>query len=173
MSTTKCGEFCKKCGTGMEFVIIEELQRKKCPSCAFIEYDSPGTVSVCIISGRTKPNSIVLVKRGIHPVGKWCMPAGWPNTNETPQQGAVRESKEESGLDVVVPEVPKRILPTGRNQNLNFFQATEVTGDMAPGSDATDVQEFTKDEVAGIEIAFPLHKQVIDEYFAELEAAAK
>lgn len=169
----KCGKFCRDCGTEMELATIEGLERKKCPSCPYIDYEAPGTVSVTIIPGRVKPRSIVLVKRGIHPVGKWCMPAGWPNTGETPQQGAVRESKEESDLDVVVPEVPKRILATGRNQNLNFFQATGVSGEMKPGSDALDVQEFTKDEIASIEIAFPLHKQVIDEYFAELEAAAK
>jgi ADP-ribose pyrophosphatase YjhB (NUDIX family) len=34
--------------------------------------------------------------------GKWCLPCGWVEPNETTDQGAVREAKEETGLDVRV-----------------------------------------------------------------------
>jgi ADP-ribose pyrophosphatase YjhB (NUDIX family) len=34
--------------------------------------------------------------------GKWCLPAGWLDPGESPEDGAVREVREETGLDVKV-----------------------------------------------------------------------
>jgi 8-oxo-dGTP pyrophosphatase MutT (NUDIX family) len=41
---------------------------------------------------------LLLVKRADD--GRWCLPCGWVEPNESPQETAVRETREETGLDV-------------------------------------------------------------------------
>ncbi|WP_224270868.1 NUDIX hydrolase N-terminal domain-containing protein [Haloprofundus salinisoli] len=37
--------------------------------------------------------------------GTWCLPCGWVDPNESPAEAAVRETREETGLDVSVTEL--------------------------------------------------------------------
>ena len=41
---------------------------------------------------------ILLVRRSDD--GLWCLPCGWVDPNESPEEGAVRETREETGLEV-------------------------------------------------------------------------
>lgn len=41
---------------------------------------------------------ILLVRRADD--GQWCLPCGWVEPNESPAEAAVREAKEETGLDI-------------------------------------------------------------------------
>lgn len=158
------GEYCRKCSHAMSLVVIEEREVQRCANCGHIEWNPPVPVAVAIIAGQ-KPKSIVLVQRGIEPrKGQWCLPAGFLNTGESPAAAAAREGKEESNLDIVVGELPVRIItPPGRNQNLHFYLALSSSGEMKPGSDALAVGEFTEDELPTI--AFPAHVEVIGQFF--------
>ncbi len=49
--------------------------------------------------------------------GGWCLPCGWVEPNETPAATAVRETREETGLEVVVQQLVGVFtrMPGGRN----------------------------------------------------------
>jgi 8-oxo-dGTP diphosphatase len=50
----------------------------------------------------TKDNKVLLMKRkGPHGTGTWSTPGGHLDFGESPEQGAVREAKEEVGLEVI------------------------------------------------------------------------
>ena len=50
----------------------------------------------------TKDDKVLLMKRkGPHGQGTWSTPGGHLDFGETPEQGAMREAKEEVGVDVV------------------------------------------------------------------------
>jgi ADP-ribose pyrophosphatase YjhB (NUDIX family) len=158
------GKFCIDCGKATHVVEVEEgMIRNKCLSCGWIDWNPPVFVAVGVVQGkRTDKRTIVLIKRAN---GKWAMPAGFLNTGEHPSAAGARETNEEGGMTITVNELPVRILtPPGRNQNLMFYLAETSDGVMKFGSDALAVDEFAQDELP--EIAYPLHKIVIDQFFA-------
>ena len=63
-----------------------------------MEYKNPApTTNIIII----KESNICLIKRNIDPyMGRIALPGGFVDYNETVEEAAIRESKEETGLDI-------------------------------------------------------------------------
>lgn len=73
---------------------IAQYDLKKYPSVAV-------TVDICIFTIIDNKLSLLLVKRGGHPEkGKWALPGGFININESLDKAAQRELFEETGLTV-------------------------------------------------------------------------
>ena len=98
--------YCSKCGSDqIEFKIPDDdnLKRYVCNACDSIFYTNPNLIvgTICI-----KEDYVLLCKRNIEPrFGKWTLPAGFMENAETLQEGALRETKEETQA------VPKIIAP--------------------------------------------------------------
>jgi 8-oxo-dGTP pyrophosphatase MutT (NUDIX family) len=98
-------------------------------------------------------------------LGKWLQPGGHIELDEDPNQAAIREAKEETGLDVVLigaPQIPELhgnshdiIPPKFLNRHpynnehehvdLTYF-ATVVGGELRP-EDGVEMRWFTKEEL--------------------------
>lgn len=74
---------------------MEEIKRGQlCSRCG--RYNSRQMVVNGIIEDKEK---ILLIRRGIEPgYGKWALPGGYLDWDETLQEGVIREVKEETGL---------------------------------------------------------------------------
>lgn len=74
--------------------------RQACPACGYIHFINPfPTVSVTIL----KDGCVLLGRRRGEPGrGKWAMPSGYIEQDEDFLTSALREVKEETGLDVVL-----------------------------------------------------------------------
>lgn len=68
-----------------------------------------GSLAVIVQSG-----SILMIRRGIEPFyGYWCPPGGVQEEGESLEKTAIRETKEETGLEVdVVEELGRVVGPT-------------------------------------------------------------
>lgn len=126
-----------------------------------------------------KEGKILLCKRseGLSEAGKWGLLGGYMNRDETTAECAVREAKEESGWDVVNPELfrivdnPNR--PHEDRQSVEFVyitEAVEKTGE--PDWESKELQWFSLDELpADEEIAFDhgediaLYKRYLEQPF--------
>ena len=95
--------FCPRCGKEMEEAEVGGRTRHVCPGCGFILYRNPvpGVGVLVEMEG-----GIVLIQRGEEPfAGWWALPAGYIETDESVEQAAVRECREETGLEVELLEL--------------------------------------------------------------------
>ncbi len=78
---------------------MEEIKRGQlCPRCG--RYNSRQMVINGIVENDGK---ILLIRRGIEPgYGKWALPGGYLDWDETLQEGVIREVKEETGLQTSI-----------------------------------------------------------------------
>ena len=135
--------------------------RQVCPACGFVLYHNPVPgvgVLVEIEEG------IVLVRRGQPPfVGWWALPAGYIEADESVEQAAVRECKEETGLQVELVELfGVYSFPEGPVQPgiIIFYRARPVNGDLRAGDDAQDASVFPPDGLPE-QLAFRTHREVL------------
>ena len=86
--------YCCKCATKCTTSMIYGEMREKCPNCGFVYFHNPIPGVAVIVMDEKK---IVLVKR----VGseKWSIPCGCIEFGENFVNSAVREVKEETGID--------------------------------------------------------------------------
>jgi NADH pyrophosphatase NudC (nudix superfamily) len=90
--------YCPRCSAELICKKVDHHTRKVCPVCNFVIYRNPAPASSVII---TQDDKILLVKRKYNPFkGDWSLPAGFIEYDESPEQCAIRETKEETNLDV-------------------------------------------------------------------------
>lgn len=156
--------FCPLCSYPLQRSVIADRSRLNCADCGFVHWDNPKPVTITLIP---KDDGLVLIKRKLNPgAGKWALPGGFVEGFEKPAEGAAREVEEETGLTVEMDRVVGAFgARPGVNQVIFIFLAKPTTGTPHPGSDAEEVRVFKRDEVPA-DIAFPLHKRAIEEYFA-------
>ncbi len=65
------------------------------------KYPHPAVTTDCVVFGFDgKELQLLLIERGIEPFkGSWALPGGFMNTNETVEQCAMRELREETGVE--------------------------------------------------------------------------
>lgn len=115
---------------------------------------------------------IVLIKRRNPPYG-WAIPGGFVDLDETLEAAAVREAKEEVGLDVELVTLLGMYSRPGRDPRGHTVTAVyiaEARGVPRADDDAQDVGVFTLDSVPA-DLAFD-HRLILDD-FAEFERSGR
>src|SRR5687767_12062650 len=88
-------KFCLKCGSALKPLIEEGRTRQAC-SCGFIYYDNPAPVVAALVE---HDGAILLVRNKGWPEKMFGLVTGFLERDEAPGDGALRELKEELGLD--------------------------------------------------------------------------
>lgn len=159
-------KFCPRCGSHLEKSFIDNSQRLKCAddNCDFIYYHNPIPAAGALVINDGK---ILLVKRAVIPkAGWWCLPAGFMEWSEHPTDTAVREIKEETGLDIQLNdffEVYSGNDDPRMNAVLILYLARVVGGELTAGDDALEADFFAFDNIPD-KIAFHSHRQALADY---------
>ncbi len=109
---------------------------------------------------------IVLIKRKNPPEG-WALPGGFVEYGESLEAAAVREAKEETGLDIELLRQfhaysdPKR---DPRHHTITIVFIATAKGKASAGDDAKEIGVFSKDTLPE-QIAFD-HRDIINDYYS-------
>lgn len=93
----------------------------------------------------------ILVIKPLYPPREWNLPGGKVGKRETPHAAAVREVREETGIEVVVEEC--LLVDAHRSRTTDFiFACRPVGGEMRPQlEEIIEVRWVAEDEIAGLE----------------------
>jgi ADP-ribose pyrophosphatase YjhB (NUDIX family) len=142
--------------------------RAVCPACHLVHYDNPlnvvGTVPVWGDTGQY----VLLCKRNIEPrFGKWTLPAGFMELNETTAEGAARETVEEAGAQFEMGEIFTLMNVSRVGQVHIYYRARLLSDVFDPGHETIEARLFTEDQIPWDEIAFRTVKETLEHYFAD------
>jgi ADP-ribose pyrophosphatase YjhB (NUDIX family) len=135
-------------------------------SCSNISYLNPLPVGVTLLP---VDDGLLCIRRTIEPArGQIALPGGFLEVGESWQQGCARELLEETGIAISADEVQLFRTHSAVREGLLL-----VFGLASPRRSA-ELPAFVANEEVGetiviteaIELAFPLHTQVMREYFA-------
>ena len=130
-------------------------------------YTNPNVVvgALCM-----RNESILMAKRNINPrKGLWTLPAGFMENAETLQEGAIRETFEETGskAEIVMPYTMFSLPHI--NQVHMFYLADLLDENFGPTVESSEVKLFQIDEILWDEIAFPTVKKTLEYYIEDKE----
>ncbi len=159
--------FCPVCSSPLEARLIKEgePERLVCRDCEFVFYLDPKVAVGTIID--VGDSRVVLIRRSIEPgYGKWVFPGGYVDRGETLEVAAVREAREECGLEVRIEALVNVDSYAGRTPIILAYAATVVGGTLTAADEALDARLFRRSEIPWTELAFPSTRDALRDFFA-------
>ena len=155
--------FCPQCSDELHVGTDGDAPYKGCDACDVRFYDEP---KVAVVAMVFRDNSILLVKRANEPeTGSWCLPGGFMNVSETPQDAVAREVAEECGVQIdnlklveVFPMCAGRL-----TIGVVIAFAAELTDELEQpraGDDASEVKWFQRGKLPD-KIAFESNRHLL------------
>ena len=156
--------FCERCGTALVEKAIEDQNRPVCPACDFVAYLDPKVAAGVIV---TIDDKVVLLKRNIEPgFGKWVFPGGYVDAGEPTDVAAVREAREEVGLEVEVNELLGILSYEGNRVILIVYAGQVVGGKLEGNFESQAVETFAPADIPWDELAFDTTTEALKTWVA-------
>ena len=144
-----------------------EPERLVCAACGFVFYLDPKIAVGTVI--RAESGRIVLVRRAIDPgYGKWVFPGGYVDRGERLTTAAIREAREECGLDVRLDGLVNIYSYAGRAPVIVVYAATATGGTLCIDDEGLEIAEFEPADIPWDELAFPSTEEGLRDYLAGL-----
>jgi ADP-ribose pyrophosphatase YjhB (NUDIX family) len=159
--------FCPACGRSLAERVLEEDHRPRlvCPE-GHVTWRNPRLVvgTLPVRDGR-----VYLARRSIEPgAGRWTYPGGFLEIGEAAQEGARRETEEETQLLVEV----GRLIGAYSRPHVGVvslvYEASVVGGEALPGLETLEVRAFSPDEIPWDELAFTTAESALRDWVLSL-----
>jgi ADP-ribose pyrophosphatase YjhB (NUDIX family) len=162
-------KYCPLCGGELEERLLKpgEPRRLVCTHCGFVFYIDPklAVISLVPIAG-----GLVLTRRAIDPgYGRWVVPGGFVDVGETLEEAVVRETLEETRLQVEVVRLFNVYSYKHSRTVVAAFLTRHVAGELAAGDETLEARVFGPDEIPWPEIPFRSTLDALKEYLEMLK----
>ena len=157
--------YCPRCASPLAELLLETEDRPRhvCLNCGYVFYLNPKVVSGTLpVDG----GKVWLLRRGIEPrLGFWTHPAGFQELDESTEDAAIRETREELGCVVELtgllgiysrPHAPVNIVYLAR--------LSESGGCPTTTPEAIEVQAFTPGSLPWDDLAFPSTHSILRDW---------
>jgi len=147
--------FCSRCGTQLDFGPLagEDRQRLTCPNCRFVFYVNPRLVVTTLPI--TERGEVVLIRRGIEPgYGLWAQPGGFLEIDETVVEGAIRETREETGYEVEPVSIVGLYSRVAAAIVTVIYEARIIGGVPMTSHETLETRPFAPEEIPWDKLAF-------------------
>ena len=162
---------CRSCGSPVVYRLPDDgdtRERAVCPQCGTIHYENPLNVVGTVPHLGDK---VLLCKRNIEPRrGKWTLPAGFMELEETSAEGAARETIEEAGAHGEMDGLFSALKVARVGQVHLFYTARLLSDHVDPGHETMETRLYSEAEIPWDEIAFRTVKETLEHYFADRKA---
>jgi mutator protein MutT len=143
--------YCRECGAALETRPAFGKMRSVCPNCGYTHFEDP-KVAVGVVVERD--GRIVLGRRNHEPkFGCWSFPSGFVDAGEVPEDAAVREVEEETGLKVQLDRLLGVYARPGERVIFIAYAGHAVGGELVAGEECIEVATFPPGELP--DLAFP------------------
>lgn len=160
----KAKTFCNFCGMELVTDVLEGRDRLVCASCKEIHYENPLPVAAVVMVNHNR--EILLVKRAREPSkDMWCFPIGFAEMGESIEDAALRELKEEAGVEGKITQLVDVCSETNAFYGqllIVTFEAEKVGGQEMAGDDALDCRYFPIMNLP--KLAFPSQARVVQKF---------
>lgn len=140
--------YCPQCAAELEHRTIFGKLRPACPRCDFVYFADPKVAAGVLVE---RDDQVLLVRRINEPLqGLWSIPAGFVDAHEDPQEAALRECKEETGLDVKITGLVDVINGREHERGADIvivYRAEIIGGSLLAGDDADQVAFFPRTQL--------------------------
>jgi len=139
--------FCPRCRSKLESRPFGARNQQACPTCDWIYWINPIPIAETIVINNA--GQVLLIKRKFPPrVGDWALPGGFLDWGESAEAAAIREVREETGLEV---RLVRLLCTMGLPSLLNpehcivksIFIGEIIGGRLQAGDDALDASFFS------------------------------
>ena len=152
---------CSKCGSECYTATPDgdDRDRSVCSNCGHIHYENPKIIvgTIPLIGSK-----VLLCERAIMPAfGKWTLPAGFLESGETIEAGALRETTEETQASVSI----TRLFCVANVRYLDqvhvYYLANLDNAQFGPTKESRQVLLFDIEQIPWSSIAFPVVLSVL------------
>jgi ADP-ribose pyrophosphatase YjhB (NUDIX family) len=143
-------KYCSECGAAVarQWIHQDGRERYVCLSCDRVHYQNPRVIVSCVVAVGQR---ILMCRRSQEPArGQWVLPSGFLECGETLEQGAARETFEETGvsLDPNQLDLASIINITAIDQIVITFRVDLSTlPTLRPGAECLDAAFLSEQEI--------------------------
>lgn len=159
--------YCPKCKGAFDYLGNNHLKCHKCSYDYFV--NQAPTAGIIVIN---ENHEVLLAKRKFDPKkGTWQTIGGFVGLDESLEQAAIREAKEELGVSVRIKDFlisfPENYMFSGVDipfLGVYFLAEFDSDAPLRPSDDVEEVRYFSRSKLSELDITYPALKEFLLQY---------